>query len=71
MTKIKINNTKIKELYANASSSQHETGERLGLTQSMISRYINRGWQKNTVTDLQRAIDLADGELDKLFDVEE
>lgn len=71
MTKIKINNMKIKELYANASSSQHETGERLGLTQSMISRYINRGWQKNTVTDLQRAIDLADGELDKLFDVEE
>lgn len=71
MTKIKINNAKIKELYANASSSQHETGERLGLTQSMISRYINRGWQKNTVTDLQRAIDLADGELDKLFDVEE
>lgn len=71
MTKIKINNSKIKELYANASTSQRETGERLGLTQAMISRYINRGWQNNTVTDLERAIELADGELEKLFDVVE
>ena len=71
MTKIKINNTKIKELYANASPSQQATAERLGLTQGMISRYITGGWQKNTVTDLERAIELADGDLEKLFDVKE
>lgn len=71
MTKIKINNTKIKELYSNTSSPQHVTGERLGVTQSMISRYRHRGWQKNTLTDLERALELADGELEKLFDVVE
>ena len=71
MTKIKVNNAKIKELYANTTSPQHVTAERLGVTQSMISRYRHRGWQKNTLTDLERAIELADGELEKLFDVEE
>ena len=69
--KIKINNTKIKELYRNTSSSQQVTAERLGVTQSMISRYRNHGWQKNTLTDLERAIELADGDLEKLFDLVE
>ena len=67
MTKIKINNTKIKELYT--TSQQHVIAERLGVTQSMISRYHHCGWQKNTLTDLERAIELADGDLEKLFDV--
>ena len=71
MTKIKINNEKIKELYANASPSQQATAERLGLAQGMISRYVNRGWQYNTLADLERAIKLADGDLEKLFDVVE
>lgn len=68
---IKINNTKIKELYTNTSTPQEVTAERLGVTQSMISRYRNHGWQKNTLNDLQRAIQLADGHLEKLFDVVE
>lgn len=69
--KIKINNTKIRDLYTNTSTPQEVTAERLGVTQSMISRYRRNGWQKNTLTDLQRAIELADGDLEKLFDVVE